>query len=339
MLTERENFLMCLRGEQPEWIPMYCIDYIPGTPRPNASHVFWPPIIGDYRNKGGGKDAFGVEFVPTYETGGAVLPKPGDFILKDITKWRDIIKAPDISHIDWELMAKKHMASYPVNPKETAIGVTFTVGFFQNLMAFMGFSEGLCAMYEEPEEVYALMDYLCTFYEKVAENILDYYHPDIYTMMDDTAAWLNPFISLDMFRELLLPFYDRLCKFGRDRGLPITFHNCGKCELFLDDLVSVGVTAWDPAQTCNNLSAVKAKYGNKLVLLGGWDARDRLLSPDVTDEEIRASIQDSFDKYALGGGYAFLGGFLGPLDNQEILRKNKVVMAAVDELGGSFYHK
>ena len=30
-------------------------------------------------------------------------------------------------------------------------------------MAFMGFTEGLCAMAEEPEEVYALFDYMCDF--------------------------------------------------------------------------------------------------------------------------------------------------------------------------------
>lgn len=337
MLTERENFLMCLRGEQPEWVPMYCIDYIPGTPRPNASHVFWPPIIGDWRNKGGGIDMWGVEHVPTYETGGALLPKPGVFILKDITKWRDIIKAPDISHIDWEMMAKKHMESYPVDPKETAIGVTLTVGFFQNLVSFMGFTEGMCAMYEDPEEVYELLDYICSFYEKVADNILDFYNPDILTLMDDTAAWLHPFISPTMFRTLLLPFYDRLAKFGRERGLPISFHNCGKCEAFLDDYVSIGVTAWDPAQTCNDLSGIKKKYGNKLVLLGGWDARGRLLASDVTDEEIRNSIQESLDKYAGGGGYAILAGYIGPVDDREILRKNIVVLKAIDELGRSFY--
>ena len=40
-------------------------------------------------------------------------------------------------------------------------------GYFQNLMAFMGFTEGLLAMYEEPEEVYALFDYICSFYCEV----------------------------------------------------------------------------------------------------------------------------------------------------------------------------
>ena len=105
-------------------------------------------------------------------------------------------------------------------------------------------------------------------------------------MMDDTAAWANPFISPEMYREFLLPLYDRQAKFGRDRGLPISMHNCGKCEGFFDDLVKISVSMWDPAQTCNDLVGIKKKYGNALVIAGGWDSRDHLLSDDVTYEEI-----------------------------------------------------
>ena len=337
MLTERDNFLMTLRGECPEWVPSYSIDFIPGTLRPPASLVFFPPVIGEYRNKGGGKNVWGVNFIPTYETGGAVLPEPGNFILEDITKWRDIIKAPDISNIDWEKVSKDHLASAPIDRNETAICYTLTVGFFQDLMAMMGFNEGLMAMFEYPEEVEELFDYICSFYEKVAENCIDYYKPDVLTLMDDTAAWANPFISDDMYRELVLPFHDRIAKFGRDRGLPISMHNCGKCGTLVDDWMSIGINMWDPAQTCNDLVGIKKKYGNSLVLAGGWDARDHLLSDKVTDEEIYESVRKTFDDLAPGGGFMWLGGFLGPIDDEEIIRKNQVVSRAVYELGNIAY--
>ena len=58
--------------------------------------------------------------------------------------------------------------------------------------------------------------------------------------MDDTAAWANPFISREMYEEFLIPCHDRWAKMGRDRGLKMTMHNCGKCEGILDLLVDIG---------------------------------------------------------------------------------------------------
>jgi hypothetical protein len=95
---------------------------------------------------------------------------------------------------------------------------------------------------------------------------------------------------------------------------------------------------WDPAQTCNDLDAVKQKYGNKLVIAGGWDARDHLLSDDVTDEEIYESVKQSIERLAPGGGYCFCGGFLGAAGQEkETNRKNAVVHRALEEIGRNFY--
>ena len=172
---------------------------------------------------------------------------------------------------------------------------------------------------------------------EVAAKCIDIYKPDVLTFMDDTAAWGASFISPQMYKDMLIPFHDRWAKMGRERGLKMTMHNCGKCEGILDYLIEMGINSWDPAQTCNDLQAVKAKYGNKLVIAGGWDARDRLLDPDVSDDEIVASVEEAFNKYAPGGGFAWFGGFLGPLDDEEVKRKNSVLRAAVDKMAYSFY--
>ncbi len=339
MTTPKENYLMLLYGEQPEWVPRYVFGPTPDDIEPPCNHIVEPPMLCEFRMKGGGKDIWGVEFVPTAETGNALLPKPGDFILKDIKKWRDVVVAPDLSGIDWEGMAKNHLAELNIDRKQTAVAFNMHFGYFQQLMAFMGFNEGLCAMYEEPDEVYALFDYLCDFYCTIAEKIMKYYKPDVFTLMDDTAAWGNPFISPEMYRELVLPFHDRQAAFGRDAGIPITMHNCGKSECFIEDWLKIGVRAWDPAQTCNDLDAVKERYGKKLVIMGGWDAIGPLADPNVTDEEIYASVRATMDRLAPGGGYAFCGGFIGRVDDPEVARKNRVLTAAVDEIGRNFYKK
>lgn len=337
MLTPKENYLKVLKGDVPEWLPRTAFGGTHNGTKADPCRMLEPSVTNGHRERNGGKDIWGVEYVPTYETGNALIPKPNDFILDDITKWRDVIKAPDLSGVDWESMAKKQLENSKIDRTQTAISFNLHMGFFEDLMSFMGFTEGLTALYEEPEECAALFEYLCDFYCGVAEKCIDYFKPDVYQMMDDTAAWNSPFISKAMFDELLVPVYDRQAKFGRDRGLPIAFHNCGKCEAFIPEMVDFGVTCWDPAQTCNDLKAVKAQYGNSFVLCGGWSPRDHLLAEDITDEEILSSVKEAIDAFAPGGGYIFQGSYLGPIDDKEVARKNALIRNFVDDYGSKIY--
>ena len=140
MLSMKENFLRALRGEVPEYVPRY-------------SYVGWqlrPAFLSGQRVRGIGKDIWGVEWDSDGEIVPEALPKPGHHILKDIRKWRDVLKFPDFSGIDWEATAKKDLANRdPELP--LGGGVIPGQGFFQHTMNFMGFTEGLVACYEEPE--------------------------------------------------------------------------------------------------------------------------------------------------------------------------------------------
>ncbi|MDR3277869.1 MAG: veratrol--corrinoid protein metyltransferase [Oscillospiraceae bacterium] len=341
MLTEKENYLMTLRGEQPEWVPQYTFGAMPGSDKPVANQMFEPSITNSHRERGGGPDLWGVNYVSTESTGNALIPDNSVYILPldKLSKWRDIIKAPDLAGVDWADMVKKQLDKANVDRKQTAVALNLHMGYFQNLMAFMGFEDGLMSFYEEPDEVHALLDYMSEFYMAVADNVLDLFKPDILTFMDDTAAWGNPFISPSMYREFILPHHEKWAKRGRERGLLMTMHNCGKCEGVMDMLVDIGINAWDPAQTCNDLEAVQKKFGNRLVISGGWDARGRLLEEDVTDEEIRQSVRDAMDKYAPGGGFCWCGGYLVSVGDEESMRRNMVVMSEVEAYGRAFYKK
>lgn len=324
MRAQKDNFMTVLKGGCPDYVPTYYM-MTSGETKPNIV-LLMPPFIAEHRVPGkGGKDVWGVEYVPTESTNGASLPKPGEFILKDIRQWRDVIKAPDLSHIDWEKVAKKHLEDAKVDREYTAVSLDLHIGYFQHLMAFMGFENGMCALYEEPEECKELIQYLSDFYINIMANMIDYYEPDVISIKDDTATEHAPFLSVDMLKAFFVPHYDRQAKFGRDRGLPITFHNCGKCESYMDTLVDIGVTMWEPAQTSNNLAGIKKKFGNRLVIGGGWEPRGRLLAPDVTDEEIEESVKNTIYTLAPGGGYCFCGGYFGLPGDTESVRKSKVV--------------
>lgn len=338
-MTEKENFRRLIKGAEPEWVPNYSLAPRPdGKPGPTA--VVFPGLLSaSITGVGTVKDIWGVTHVPVPEAANAKIPEPNHFILNDIRKWRDVIKAPDISNIDWEAMAQKDFEFFRVNHEESLVGLGLHFGFFQHLMAFMGFTEGLCAMYEEPEEVKALMEYLCDFFSAVAEKCIDYYKPDIFDMSDDIAAWKNAFISVDMYRELIKPFAIRQAAIARNRGMPISMHCCGYCEDFIDEWRDFGVVMWNPAQTCNDLQKIKQKYGNSLIICGGWDGIGELADPNVTEKTVKESVYRTIDKYAPGGGYAFGGGYLGPIGDEATSKKNKWLFEAAEIYGKTFYKK
>ena len=337
LITEKENIMMYMRGEQPMWVPRYGMAKDPYSKYPPAVMPATPGFLNERRTLEGGFDIWGVEYTATEETAGATLPVPNQFMFDDISKWRDYVKAPDISHINWEELAKKDLAH--IDRETTAVVGNFHLGYFQQLMAFMGFSEGLCAMHEDPEEVMALFQYLADFYVPIVKKFIEYYKPDIVELVDDTATALNPFISLDMYRKMIKPFHYAQNKPAIDAGLPIMYHNCGRCEDQIDDWLEIGINAWNPAQVMNDLDGIKKKYGNKMGLCGCWDSAGPVNWPSATEEMIRTAAKETIDRFAPGGGFCFWGSTYGPAGDTSTENRKRWLTEAYEEYGRSFYNK
>jgi len=322
-LSERDNFMMVINGETPEWVPRYgMFGADPYAKYPLAVAGVMSSVIPFNFNPENRSytDIFGVEYVATKETGWASLPVPGKFILDDIRKWPEIIaKLPDLSNVDWEAVCKSDVEKLPYNPKDFAMtyGGVGGMGFFMPLMDLMGFTNGLIAMSEEPEEVAAFFDALADWYCLGIKNTIDRYPVDIFTTGDDTAAAQQPFMSPKAYHDLIKPYVARTTKFAQDRGLPVMMHCCGRCEDFLEDWIDFGVNSWNPAQVSNDLDGIKKKYGNKMVLIGCWDSQGDAGYHFATEDVVRQAVRDTIDRYAPGGGFMFWGSSYGPDDDPQ----------------------
>ncbi|NLV50136.1 MAG: veratrol--corrinoid protein metyltransferase [Clostridiales bacterium] len=307
-MTEKENLMLILKGEEPEWLPRYSTFGNPNAPYKAPVATVMPRLSENTREKG--KDMFGVEYTPTESAGGASLPTPNKFILDDIRKWRDVIKVPNIDDLDFERMAKADLAN--IDRSTTAVALGTNNGYFQMLMNFMGFTNGLCTMIEEPEEVMALYEYLADFYDVVVRRAMKYYKPDILFMGDDIATAQHPFISVNLYRELVKPYHARLGQIAMEAGIPVDMHCCGHCEAFIDDWLDFGVKMWNPAQVSNDLVGIKKKYKGRLVLIGCWDSQGPAGLVGAPDDLIREEVRKCIDTYAPGGGFIFFAGVYGP---------------------------
>ncbi len=327
MLTKKENYLRLLRKEMPEFIPRY-------------EMMDWLVNPGLFERKttpdGYTVDEYGMVYTTTEESMGASMPAPGKVLIDDITKWRDIVKIPDISHVDWEKLAAKDLAKRDVvnNPVIISYGDIFIW-----LMNAMSFADGLCAMYEEPEEVCELFETLTKYYLEIESKMIKYYNPDSYCILDDTAAAQAPFISKDMYQRLVKPYHKQVADMALENGLPVSMHCCGHCEMFIDDWIDIGVTAWEPAQTSNDLVGIKKKYGRNMAIMGGWDNIGPIsqVGSGVSDEALEQALIEYVDTFAPDGGFAFMAHMTGDRENEEHKRKSAIIDRVYQEYAIPWY--
>ena len=311
MLTDRENILRMYRGEMPEFIPRFGMASV---------RCSWYPNV---KLPGYHVDEFGVEYIGREGVfDGTPIPYPGRFLLDDIRRWREVVHIPSLRGIDWERLAREDTKN--IDRKNQAFSM-FYGKVFQKLTDFMGFTEGLCAMAEEPEEVCALFDALTTYYEELLKNLLFYYRPDAVCIPDDTATARAPFISIPMYREMVKPCHRRIADLVRDSGAFIEMHDCGKCDDFIPDWLDIGIAAWNPAQSMNDLQAVKRKYGRKLVICGGWNNVGPESEPEYPEEGLRQKLTEYVDSMAPGGGFVFSAMVNGSFRDPRGQQKNRLI--------------
>jgi hypothetical protein len=348
-LTPKENFMRMINGEIPQSVPRYTMGMArPGDPRP-PTHSVGPmlgamaammeaqmsgaPVPDKYVND------WGVTMVGNKEGMGGMLPEPNNFLLKDIRDWKKVIKAPpplETSDSWWADKAKKDLEHAGIDRNESLAATMVMYSPFTSLISFMGFTEGLCALFEEPEEVKEFLNWQCDYYMSAYDKILKYYEPDLAGMGDDTATRRNPFFSVDMYRDIFKPIYARQAKVFTDHGVWMEFHNCGRCEDFVPDMCDFGVKGWDPAQTDNDL--VKAKQTNDISILGGFDWKPPA-DGNVTEEYVRQTARDTFAKYAPGGRYAWLGMIMTETGDPNGALWNGWLMDEVNKLADNYYDK
>ena len=328
-LSDKENYLRMMNHEIPEFVPTSMV-FCCGV-GPSEIFVFPEPGVMEFQ------DMFGVPMV--MEPNSGPIPKPGEFILTDITKWRDIIKRPKIlDEIDWELSAQRAFADR--DPELLNVGgVSVGNGYFMMLTYFMGFDNALIACMEEPDEVKDLLNFILELNLELGQKSLDYFHPDMFHMGDDIAHERAPFVSDELFLDIFEPMWRAHVQLYKEAGIPAEHHNCGAFAKFVPYIVNMGFDSWNPAQpTYNDLPAIKAQFGRQLAISGGFESNGFCSNPETTEEEVRAEVRRVMDELAPGGGFAFGAFILGAMDDPEQIKRNGWIQDEYEKNKYNYYN-
>ncbi|MBQ9030499.1 MAG: hypothetical protein IJ106_03485 [Parasporobacterium sp.] len=341
-MNGKDNLKLMLKGEQPERVLVAQVRPPAKIRQRGPIDMLRTPIIGTGPDIP--VDIWGIRYRATDSTNGAMIhDHSGKRVLDldDIEHWQDYVKAPDLSNVDWESVISAQLTNATrhgmVDRSQSALMVMLNTGYFMLLVGLMGFEEALIAIGEYPEEVKAIVEYTSEFYLDIQKKVFPIYNCDLIYPGEDCASNGGPLISLKTFKEIFLPASKKHIDLAKEMGCAVSMHCCGKGEAFIDEWVKAGINIWSCVYPTNDMKALKEKYGNSLILEGGWDAPISLPQFNPTDEEIRESAKKTIDEYADGGGFIFAGFFLGSTGDMEIARKNQILVSAAEDYGDTFY--
>jgi methanogenic corrinoid protein MtbC1/uroporphyrinogen-III decarboxylase len=252
----------------------------------------------------------------------------------DITHWRDYVHAPDIvGHCSqgWESVRQ---AADQARAKGKLATMLMGTGIFEQCHFLMGFEDTLTNLYEHPEEMHELIDYILEYRMTYAKILIDQVHPDVILSHDDWGTKNALFMKADMWREFFKEPYRKFYDYIRSQGVIVIHHADSYLVPIVEDMVEIGVQVWQGVLPENNIPALQEQLQGRMVLMGGVGAAiDRA---DSEEEEIRSYVREVLNTCSPRGGFipcitygapGTVYPHVDPIINSEIAAYNEVYHA------------
>ncbi len=99
--------------------------------------------------------------------------------------------------------------------------------------------------------------------------------PDGIWYYEDLGYKGSPFMSPQMYREIVMPAHKKYNEFVKSLGLPIIMHSCGFVEPLLPDIIKTGIDCLQVIEVKAGMDLLKLHkmYGDKISFMGGIDVR------------------------------------------------------------------
>ena len=179
----RENYIRCVKGEQPYWMPAYFYE----------SNTVWPDALEEHPvPEVDGYDWWGVYWTMVEKVGG-MITKPGTRVISDFVNWKEDVEWPDLSLVDFKTDGEKLQKM--MDPERPHI-YECVEGIFERLHEMMPFDETLVAFYEEPELLEEFFQKMADYKIECCENVFKYYgQVDGVLYHDDWGTQRSTFFS------------------------------------------------------------------------------------------------------------------------------------------------
>lgn len=130
----------------------------------------------------------------------------------------------------------------------------------------------------------------------------------LYACGTDFGHQTGQFLSVDTFREIYLPFYQKVNGWvHKNTKWKIIKHSCGAVAPLIPSFIDAGFDALNPVQ-CSaqgmEPERLKREFGADITFWGGGVDTQKVL-PFGTPDEIRRQVLERLDIFSKDGGYVF----------------------------------
>ncbi|MDO4733950.1 MAG: uroporphyrinogen decarboxylase family protein [Lachnospiraceae bacterium] len=251
--------------------------------------------MGDYPLEPGkeGYDQYGVLWrFPEGQMGAFPVHDAEHKLMDDVTEWKNIITHKPFIPDDpgyWGMLNGWAGNTDFENQYACALAPQ---GIFERLHAMMGMEDTMIGMYEEPEAMHELIEFITEVELEYAETIMTRV-PAIKALLhhDDWGSAKNSFLSPEMHAEFLTPYYKRIYSRWRELGCELIIHHSDSWSRNLvPQMIEMGIDIWQGVFPDNNIPEMVEEFGDKITFMGEIESR-RIDIPESTPEMVREEVE------------------------------------------------
>ena len=216
------------------------------------------------------------------------MPLTGDSlaVCPDVTRWRETVHAPFLAANCTEGWEQCRTEARQACGQEKLLAGFMGTGIFEQCHFLMGFEDTLTNLYEHPQEMHELIEYITEYRLGYVKLLIDRLQPDVIFSHDDWGTKDALFMKPEMWRAFFKEPYRRFYGYIRSRGCIAIHHADSYLAPIVEDMAEIGIQVWQGVLPENDIPALQRRLKGRLVLMGGMGAAiDRA---DAGPEEIRA---------------------------------------------------
>jgi uroporphyrinogen decarboxylase len=128
-------------------------------------------------------------------------------------------------------------------------------------------------------------------------------YPDGIWYYEDMGFKQRPFMSPQMYREIVFPAHKYTMDYAKSQNLPVIVHSCGYVEPLIPGMIEAGVDCLQVIEVKAGMDLLKLhkEFGDRLSFMGGIDVRVLYTNDKV---QIDAELEKKIPTVMRGFGYA-----------------------------------
>lgn len=252
---------------------------------------FAPEILEEYGNTMVHRNEFGVIVKDQKDKNG--FPHWIETPVKNMDDWEKLKAQRLRPTLEGRLPANWEQVKQAFKDRPfVSVAGGYPCGFYGTARFLLGEERVMTMFYDEPELMRDIVNYLADFWVALYDQVLDDVSADALFIWEDMCYKGGPLISPAMFREFLLPGYQKMSACARDHGVRhVIVDTDGNCSALLPLFIEGGVTVLHPFEAASDMDVVEVRKAfPKLGIMGGIDKREIAKGRAAIDAELARQV-------------------------------------------------